>query len=101
MCLQHLYSNLFTMACSLETLIKNIQTLSFIYRNHFRSEAPELLPRLLSCVEWGDRAEAASVSRMLMDWPTLPLASALELLDYAYADAAVRSFAVKCLEKIR
>ncbi|XP_028178666.1 phosphatidylinositol 4,5-bisphosphate 3-kinase catalytic subunit delta isoform [Ostrinia furnacalis] len=69
-------------------------------RNHFRTEAPELLPRLLSCVEWGDRAEAASVSRMLMDWPTLPLASALELLDYAYADAAVRSFAVKCLEEI-
>ncbi|KAL4714084.1 hypothetical protein ACJJTC_008438 [Scirpophaga incertulas] len=69
-------------------------------RNHFRTEAPELLPRLLSCVEWGERAEAASVSRMLADWPALPLEAALELLDYAYADASVRSFAVKCLGKI-
>lgn len=64
-------------------------------------EAPELLPKLLSCVEWGERAEAASVSRMLTSWPMLRVESALELLDYAYADSAVRSFAVKCLAQIR
>ncbi|CAH0748005.1 unnamed protein product [Diatraea saccharalis] len=69
-------------------------------RNHFREEAPELLPRLLSCVEWGERAEAAAASRLVAEWPPLPLESALELLDYAYADHAVRSFAVRCLEKI-
>ncbi|XP_013182174.1 PREDICTED: phosphatidylinositol 4,5-bisphosphate 3-kinase catalytic subunit delta isoform [Papilio xuthus] len=70
-------------------------------REYFRVEAPELLPKLLSCVEWGERAEAASVARMVAGWPMLRVESALELLDYAYADAAVRSFAVKCLAEIR
>ncbi|KAJ2952563.1 hypothetical protein O0L34_g6885 [Tuta absoluta] len=70
------------------------------HRDYFRTGAPELLPKLLSCVEWGDRAEAASVARMLASWPMLRVESALELLDYAYADATVRSFAVKCLAKI-
>lgn len=69
-------------------------------RERFRVETPELLPKLLSCVEWGERTQASSVPRMLDEWPLLRVESALELLDYAYADAAVRSFAVKCLEKI-
>lgn len=60
-----------------------------------------MLPKLLSCVEWTERAEVARVVRMLATWPLLRVESALELLDYAYADAAVRSFAVKCLAKIR
>lgn len=70
-------------------------------RDYFRKEAPELLPKLLVCVEWGERAEAASAARMLASWPALAAESALELLDYAYADAAVRSFAVHCLRNIR
>lgn len=69
-------------------------------REYFRASAPELLPKLLLCVEWGMRAEAASVVTMLENWPTLRVESALELLDYAYADATVRSFAVKCLAQI-
>ncbi|XP_026329158.1 phosphatidylinositol 4,5-bisphosphate 3-kinase catalytic subunit delta isoform [Hyposmocoma kahamanoa] len=80
---------------------KNCQSKSVLLgREYFRVEAPELLPKLLSCVEWGDRAEAASVARMLTSWPMLRVESALELLDYAYADSAVRSFAVKCLAQI-
>ncbi|CAH0701993.1 unnamed protein product [Spodoptera exigua] len=69
-------------------------------RERFRTEAPELLPKLLSCVEWGERGEAAAVRRLLAAWPLLRVEAALELLDYAYADCAVRSFAVKCLGKI-
>ncbi|XP_013190051.2 phosphatidylinositol 4,5-bisphosphate 3-kinase catalytic subunit delta isoform [Amyelois transitella] len=70
-------------------------------RSFFQTAAPQLLPRLLSCVEWGDRAEAASAARLLAEWPrALPVESALELLDYAFADTAVRSFAVSCLENI-
>ncbi|CAH0604358.1 unnamed protein product [Chrysodeixis includens] len=69
-------------------------------RERFRLEAPELLPKLLSCVEWGERAEAAGVRRLLAAWPLLRVECALELLDYAYTDSAVRSFAVKCLGKI-
>ncbi|KOB70006.1 Phosphatidylinositol 3-kinase [Operophtera brumata] len=57
--------------------------------------------QLLSCVEWGERAEVASVLRMLPRWPPFKrVESALELLDYAYADAGVRNFAIKCLESI-
>ncbi|XP_046964995.1 phosphatidylinositol 4,5-bisphosphate 3-kinase catalytic subunit delta isoform [Vanessa cardui] len=69
-------------------------------REYFRALAPELLPKLLSCVEWTERSEAARVARSLASWPMLRVESALELLDYAYADAAVRGFAVECLAKI-
>ncbi|XP_063531233.1 phosphatidylinositol 4,5-bisphosphate 3-kinase catalytic subunit delta isoform [Cydia strobilella] len=69
-------------------------------RKHFRDAAPQLLSKLLACVEWGEQADSASVAHMMSEWPMLPVESALELLDYAYADAAVRSFAVKCLAKI-
>lgn len=33
----------------------------------------------------------------MQQWPKLPVEKALELLDYAYADQNVRSFAVRCL----
>ncbi|KAJ0180330.1 hypothetical protein K1T71_003734 [Dendrolimus kikuchii] len=69
-------------------------------RKRLSGAAPELLPKLLSCVEWGERAFAAGVPRLLARWPSLQVESALELLDYAYADAAVRSFAVTCLSAI-
>ncbi|VVC95371.1 unnamed protein product [Leptidea sinapis] len=69
-------------------------------REYFRTTAPELLPKVLSCVEWTERGEVARVIKMLSMWPMLRVESALELLDYAYADAAVRSFAVECLAKI-
>ncbi|KAJ0180329.1 hypothetical protein K1T71_003733 [Dendrolimus kikuchii] len=69
-------------------------------RSRLAGAAPELLPKLLSCVEWGERAFAAGVPRLLARWPPLRVESALELLDYAYADAAVRSFAVSCLSSI-
>nr|XP_032513943.1 phosphatidylinositol 4,5-bisphosphate 3-kinase catalytic subunit delta isoform [Danaus plexippus plexippus] len=69
-------------------------------REYFRSCAPELLPKLLSCVEWTERREAARAALALTAWPPLRVEAALELLDYAYADAAVRSFAVNCLAKI-
>ncbi|XP_041977720.1 phosphatidylinositol 4,5-bisphosphate 3-kinase catalytic subunit delta isoform [Aricia agestis] len=69
-------------------------------REFFRTRAPHLLPKLLSCVEWTERADAARVARTLALWPRLRVEAALELLDYAYADAAVRSFAVDCLSTI-
>lgn len=73
----------------------------FFVSEYFRSCAPELLPKLLSCVEWTERREAARAALALTAWPPLRVEAALELLDYAYADAAVRSFAVNCLAKIR
>jgi phosphatidylinositol-4,5-bisphosphate 3-kinase len=43
----------------------------------------------------------AEVTVLLQKWPKLPVEKALELLDYAYADQAVRSFAVRCLKDVR
>lgn len=53
------------------------------------------------CVEWNDRGEAACAALLVSRWPALSSARALELLDYAYADKLVRSFAVECLKDIR
>lgn len=61
------------------------------------AHVPNLLPKLLDCVEWNDHREVAEMMALLKVWPPLPAEKALELLDYAYADQAVRSFAVKCL----
>ena len=65
------------------------------------SHVPTLLPKLLDCVEWNDHREVAEIMALLKVWPPLPAEKALELLDYAYADQAVRSFAVKCLFDVR
>ncbi|RZF40704.1 hypothetical protein LSTR_LSTR007995 [Laodelphax striatellus] len=61
---------------------------------------PSLLPKLLDCVEWNDHTEVAEMISLLTRWPQLTAEKALELLDYAYADQAVRSFAVRCLFNI-
>ena len=41
------------------------------------------------------------MTALLQEWPKLSVEKALELLDYAYADQAVRSFAVKCLHDVK
>lgn len=61
---------------------------------------PNLLPKLLDCVEWNDHTEVSEVTALLRKWPKVPVEKALELLDYAYADQAVRSFAVGCLKNV-
>lgn len=65
------------------------------------SQVPNLLPKLLDCVEWNDHVEVSEVMNLLRIWPQLPPEKALELLDYAYADNTVRSFAVRCLVNVR
>lgn len=69
-------------------------------RAHCLQHEPELLPKLLHCVEWNDRRETAEVARLLSRWPRLSHEHALELLDYAYADRAVRAYAVRCLQQM-
>ncbi|KAL1462919.1 hypothetical protein WDU94_014720 [Cyamophila willieti] len=70
------------------------------HRYTVMSQSPDLLPKLLDCVEWGDRSEVAEATHLVTKWPLLPLEKALELLDYAYADMYVRKFAVKCLRSV-
>lgn len=66
-------------------------------RNVCRKELPHLLPKLLQCVEWDNKSEVAEMISLLEEWPKLPPDHALELLDYAYAEPAVRSYAIECL----
>lgn len=59
------------------------------------------MPCLLHCVEWNDRDEVSEMRILLNKWQLLTEERALELLDYAYADTAVRRFAVNCLKQIK
>lgn len=70
-------------------------------RHELINLVPTLLPKLLDCVEWNDHREVAQVMSLIRLWPQLPVEKALELLDYAYADQAVRSFAVRCLANVK
>jgi len=47
------------------------------------------------------KLQVAEATSLLQHWPTLAVEKALELLDYAYADQAVRNFAVQCLKDVR
>jgi len=47
------------------------------------------------------KLQVAEVTCLLHQWPKLAVEKALELLDYAYADQAVRHFAVQCLRDVR
>lgn len=71
------------------------------HRYHILQSVPGLLAKLLDCVEWGIRWEVAEATSLVSKWPLLGPQQALELLDYAYADQVVRSFAVKCLQTLR
>ncbi len=43
--------------------------------------------------------KVVELGHLLDRWPTLRTERALQLLDYAYPDTAVRNFAVKCLRQ--
>ena len=58
---------------------------------------PSLLPRVIDCVDYANTGQVANLHQMLERWPLLPPEDALHLLDYAYPDEKVRSFAVRCL----
>jgi len=58
-------------------------------RNEIAQQVPNLLPKLLLCIEWNDHKETAEMLSVLRRWPKLSPARALELLDFAYADNAV------------
>ncbi|XP_059475620.1 phosphatidylinositol 4,5-bisphosphate 3-kinase catalytic subunit beta isoform [Neocloeon triangulifer] len=69
-------------------------------RHTCMQEFPDMLPKLLECLEWNDRQQVADAISLVRQWPILPADKALELLDYAYADQTVRSFAVECIAKV-
>ncbi|RDD40507.1 Phosphatidylinositol 4,5-bisphosphate 3-kinase catalytic subunit beta isoform [Trichoplax sp. H2] len=63
-------------------------------------DVPRSLPKLLQSLKWNRREEVAQMQALLQIWTELQAEDALELLDYKFADKAVREFAVKCLRKL-
>ena len=60
---------------------------------------PQLLPRIIDCVDYSNPNQVQQLHTILAKWPPLPVECAFQLLDYAYPDTWVRGFAVKCLRK--
>ncbi|KAI4460968.1 phosphatidylinositol kinase [Holotrichia oblita] len=69
-------------------------------RYHWLKHQPDVLPKLLHCVDWEQKEAVSEAVAILQDWPLLQTEKALELLDYAYANQEVRSFAVMCLKDV-
>lgn len=76
---------------------KDIWSLRWYWLQH----DPDILPKLLFCIDWDNKDHISEVVALLRDWKKLPVEKALELLDYAYADQEVRRFAVQCLSDVR
>ncbi|XP_059078692.1 phosphatidylinositol 4,5-bisphosphate 3-kinase catalytic subunit beta isoform-like isoform X2 [Tigriopus californicus] len=68
-------------------------------REYCLSQIPNLLPRVIDCVDYTNQAQVRILNELLTRWPLLPIEKALQLLDYAYPDENVRRFAVKCLRQ--
>lgn len=69
-------------------------------KDHWKVTNPEMLPRILTSIDWDNRRAVSEVVALVKEWPKLPVEKALELLDYAYPDPEVRTFAVDCLADV-
>ena len=67
---------------------------------HFIVSSPAALPKFLQCHSWKDRFQVKEMHMMLRSWAPLKPVAALELLDAKFADEAIRTHAVRCLESI-
>lgn len=70
-------------------------------RQHWLNTCSDILPKLLNCIDWNNKDVISETVYLIQGWHKLSVERALELLDFAYADQEVRSFAVKCLEDVR
>ena len=89
------------------------------HRVHLLESTPSSLPKLLNSVKWNNHKDVAIVSTpsppththlshisslqlesIMGAWRPLPPEEALELLDYAYQDPNVRTYAVRCLQNM-
>lgn len=69
-------------------------------RHEVQHHYPESLALLLSSVKWSNYIDVAKLQALLISWPRLNCELSLALLDFTYADKAVREFAVNCLEQL-
>lgn len=84
----------------LYTLTKSDKALIWRMR-HCLTRYPQLLPKFLQCVDWGNPDCKLEAHRLLYLWaPPYDLGNVLELLDAKYPDFVVRSYAVRCLRRL-
>jgi len=58
---------------------------------------PRVLPRVLLSCDWTEPGQVGEAHKLLEVWPAMKPEDALQLLDPAFADTLVRSYAVKCI----
>ncbi|XP_053378976.1 phosphatidylinositol 4,5-bisphosphate 3-kinase catalytic subunit alpha isoform-like isoform X2 [Mercenaria mercenaria] len=85
----------------LQTMSKGEKAFLWDHRNLAMDYQPNILPRVIQCVNWAERHEVFEIYQLLKQWPyeDLSLVTALQLLSPEYPDERVRSLAVKVLEK--
>ena len=67
-------------------------------REYCQSSFPQLLPRIIDCVNYAKKDQVIEIHRLIESWPLLSPENALQLFDYAYPDEHVRKFAVHCFQ---
>ena len=83
----------------LHDLTEQEKDLIWKIREYCLTRLPDLLPRIIDCVDYTNQEDVLELNGLLSRWPVLPAERALQLLDYAYPDEHVRRFAVKCLRE--
>eukprot|EP00051_Salpingoeca_urceolata_P008583 m.107159 g.107159 ORF g.107159 m.107159 type:complete len:1015 (-) comp15835_c0_seq1:121-3165(-) len=69
------------------------------YRFYFKDRR-QALSKCLRAVDWSRNEAAHEIADMLRLWTRLEPEEAIELLDAGFADASIRSYAVRCLESM-
>ncbi|KAJ6220646.1 hypothetical protein RDWZM_006458 [Blomia tropicalis] len=74
--------------------------LLWMLREDCQRQLPNALNKLLLSFKWNNQKEIGQALALLQFWPKISPTKALELLDYAYPDSAVRKYAVECLKEL-
>ncbi|KAL4221713.1 Phosphatidylinositol 4 [Mactra antiquata] len=68
------------------------------HRHLAKDYQPNLLPRLVECVDWTNRHNVFELYSLLRNWPEISTVTALQLIGPSYPDNRVRSIAVNTLD---
>ena len=63
-------------------------------------KSPSSLPKILKSCPWNSSEQIQEAYALLMEWPTVPLHTALLLLDEQFNDILIRNLAVKTIENL-
>ena len=72
--------------------------LLWMLREDCKRSLPNALNKLMLSFKWNQQKYISPTLALLQSWPKIAPHKALELLDYAYPDPAVRKYAIMCLK---